>query len=84
MFILAGLCEVVGVIGIKRVAEKNNWTNNIILIAGFVKLSTAGSSDGDDTSGNDLCCLDGDRDGRSGHRRSEIDRVVYIFSIWHL
>lgn len=34
--IAAGLLEVVGVIGIKRVAENNNWTNNIILIAGFV------------------------------------------------
>jgi len=34
--ILAGLFEVVGVIGIKRTAEKNNWTNNLILIAGFI------------------------------------------------
>lgn len=34
--ILAGLMEVVGVIGIKRTAENNNWTNNIILIVGFV------------------------------------------------
>src|SRR5690606_18942383 len=36
LLIGAGLFEVVGVIGIKRVAEKNNWTNNIILIGGFV------------------------------------------------
>ncbi|MFB9326350.1 DMT family transporter [Paenibacillus aurantiacus] len=34
--VAAGLLEVVGVIGIKRVAEKNNWTNNLILIGGFV------------------------------------------------
>lgn len=34
--IAAGLLEVVGVIGIKRVAENNNWTNNIILFAGFI------------------------------------------------
>ncbi|CAH1216502.1 putative guanidinium efflux system subunit GdnD [Paenibacillus plantiphilus] len=25
-----------GVIGIKRVAKNNNWTNNIILIGGFI------------------------------------------------
>jgi len=36
LLIAAGLLEVVGVIGIKRVARNNNWTNNIILIAGFV------------------------------------------------
>jgi paired small multidrug resistance pump len=36
LLILAGLLEVVGVIGIKRTAEKNNITNNIILIAGFL------------------------------------------------
>ncbi|MBP1995539.1 DMT family transporter [Paenibacillus eucommiae] len=36
MLIAAGLLEIVGVIGIKRVAEKNNWTNNIILIGGFI------------------------------------------------
>lgn len=36
LLIIAGLLEVVGVIGIKRVAVKNNWTNNLILIAGFV------------------------------------------------
>lgn len=34
--ILAGLMEIVGVIGIKRVAVNNNWTNNIILIGGFI------------------------------------------------
>jgi len=32
----AGLLEVVGVIGIKRVAQNNNWTNNLILIGGFI------------------------------------------------
>ncbi|MFB5675058.1 DMT family transporter [Paenibacillus terreus] len=36
MLIGAGLLEVVGVIGIQRVAQKNNWTNNLILIAGFI------------------------------------------------
>ncbi|WP_127585602.1 DMT family transporter [Paenibacillus koleovorans] len=36
LIIAAGLLEVVGVIGIKRVAQNNNWTNNIILIAGFM------------------------------------------------
>ncbi|MDF2671110.1 MAG: multidrug resistance protein [Paenibacillus sp.] len=36
LLIIAGLFEVVGVIGIKRVAVKNNWTNNLILIGGFV------------------------------------------------
>ncbi|MFP4975863.1 DMT family transporter [Paenibacillus sp. CN-4] len=36
MLIAAGLLEVIGVIGIKRVAKNNNWTNNIILIGGFV------------------------------------------------
>jgi paired small multidrug resistance pump len=36
LLILAGLLEIVGVIGIKRTAEKNNVVNNIILIAGFV------------------------------------------------
>ncbi|MFB9275643.1 DMT family transporter [Cohnella cellulosilytica] len=34
--VAAGLLEVVGVIGIKRVAKNNNWTNNLILIGGFV------------------------------------------------
>ncbi|NEZ42390.1 DMT family transporter [Paenibacillus alvei] len=33
--IAAGLLEVIGVIGIKRVAEKNNWPNNIMMIAAF-------------------------------------------------
>lgn len=32
---LAGLMEVVGVIGIKRTAEKNNLINNVIFIGGF-------------------------------------------------
>lgn len=34
--IAAGLMEIIGVIGIKRVAKDNNWTNNIILIGGFI------------------------------------------------
>jgi paired small multidrug resistance pump len=33
--IAAGLLEVIGFIGIKRVAEKNNWPNNIMMIAVF-------------------------------------------------
>ncbi|MCC3372571.1 multidrug efflux SMR transporter [Cohnella sp. REN36] len=36
LLITAGLLEVVGVIGIKRVAQRNNWTNNLLLIAGFL------------------------------------------------
>lgn len=36
LLILAGLMEVIGVIGIKRVSENNNWPNNLILIAGFI------------------------------------------------
>lgn len=36
LLVAAGLLEVIGVIGIKRVAENNNWTNNIIMIGGFV------------------------------------------------
>ncbi len=36
LLIAAGLLEVVGVVGIKRVAQNNNWTNNILLIAGFL------------------------------------------------
>ncbi|MEH7012909.1 multidrug efflux SMR transporter [Neobacillus niacini] len=36
LLIIGGLFEVVGVIGIKRTAEKNNLINNLILIAGFV------------------------------------------------
>lgn len=34
--IIAGIFEIVGVIGIKKVAKDNNWTNNIILIGGFI------------------------------------------------
>lgn len=34
--ILAGFMEVVGVIGIKKTAEKNSFINNVILIGGFV------------------------------------------------
>ncbi|MEQ7050583.1 multidrug efflux SMR transporter [Paenibacillaceae sp. P-4] len=34
--IAAGLLEVIGVIGIKRVAEKNNWPNNMMMIAAFL------------------------------------------------
>jgi paired small multidrug resistance pump len=34
--IIAGLLEIVGVIGIKRVAVNNNWVNNLILIGGFL------------------------------------------------
>lgn len=34
--IIAGLFEIVGVIGIKKVTKDNNWTNNIILIGGFI------------------------------------------------
>ncbi|MDO3677168.1 DMT family transporter [Paenibacillus ehimensis] len=33
--ILAGLLEIVGVIGIKKVAENNSWTNNLMLYGGF-------------------------------------------------
>jgi len=36
MLVAAGVLEVIGVIGIKRVAQNNNWTNNLILIGGFV------------------------------------------------
>ncbi|MFD0715747.1 DMT family transporter [Paenibacillus sp. GCM10027626] len=36
LLIMAGLLEIVGVIGLKRVAQNNNWTNNLILIGGFV------------------------------------------------
>lgn len=36
LLIAAGLLEIIGVIGIKRVAKNNNWTNNIILIGGFL------------------------------------------------
>ncbi|MFE8698459.1 DMT family transporter [Cytobacillus sp. FJAT-53684] len=34
--ILAGLFEVIGVIGIKRTAENNSVVNNVILYAGFI------------------------------------------------
>lgn len=34
--IAAGLMEIVGIIGIKRVAQKNDVINNVILIGGFV------------------------------------------------
>ncbi|GIN21981.1 MAG TPA: QacE family quaternary ammonium compound efflux SMR transporter [Bacillus bacterium] len=34
--IIAGFMEIVGVIGIKRVAEKDNLFNNLILIGGFI------------------------------------------------
>lgn len=36
LLIAAGLLEVIGVIGIKRVARQNNWPNNLILIVGFL------------------------------------------------
>lgn len=36
LLIIAGLLEVVGVIGIKRVSVQNNFTNNLILIGGFI------------------------------------------------
>lgn len=34
--IIAGVFEIVGVIGIKKVSEKNNWRNNIALYGGFI------------------------------------------------
>ncbi len=36
LLIFGGFFEVVGVIGIKRTAEKNNLINNLILIGGFI------------------------------------------------
>jgi paired small multidrug resistance pump len=33
--ILAGLLEIIGVIGIKKVAEHNSWSNNLLLYGGF-------------------------------------------------
>jgi len=36
LLIAAGLFEVVGVIGIKRVSQKNSVPNNVIMIGGFV------------------------------------------------
>ncbi|MGO4111275.1 DMT family transporter [Paenibacillus sp. YAF4_2] len=34
--VIAGLLEVVGVIGIKQVAKKNNWPNNLLMIVAFI------------------------------------------------
>ncbi|CAM4160127.1 multidrug resistance protein SMR [Bacillus manliponensis] len=34
--LIAGLFEIIGVIGVKKVAENNSWKNNIIFIGGFV------------------------------------------------
>ena len=34
--IIAGLMEVVGVIGVKRAAQNDNWVNNAILFGGFI------------------------------------------------
>lgn len=34
--IIAGLFEVAGVIGVKKVSEKNNFVNNVILIGSFI------------------------------------------------
>lgn len=34
--VIAGLFEIVGVIGVKRVSEKSNIVNNAVLIVGFV------------------------------------------------
>jgi paired small multidrug resistance pump len=36
MLILGGCFEVVGVIGLKRTADKNSWINYLILIGGFI------------------------------------------------
>ncbi|MBP2243335.1 paired small multidrug resistance pump [Cytobacillus eiseniae] len=36
LLILAGLFEVIGVIGIKRTADNNSVGNNVILYAGFI------------------------------------------------
>lgn len=36
LLITAGLLEIIGVIGLKRVAQNNNWMNNLILIGGFL------------------------------------------------
>ncbi|SDN24375.1 multidrug efflux SMR transporter [Bacillus sp. OK048] len=36
LLVFGGFFEVVGVIGIKRTAEKNNVVNNLILIGGFI------------------------------------------------
>lgn len=34
--ILAGLIEIVGVVGLKRVSEKGSWLSYVILIGGFI------------------------------------------------
>ncbi|WP_054859411.1 SMR family transporter [Gracilibacillus sp. JCM 18860] len=34
--IIAGLFEVIGVIGVKKVSEKNNFWNNVRLIGSFI------------------------------------------------
>ena len=34
--IIAGLFEIIGVIGVKKVSEKNDFKNNAILIGGFI------------------------------------------------
>ncbi|MCR8842717.1 multidrug efflux SMR transporter [Paenibacillus sp. SC116] len=34
--IIAGCFEVIGIIGIKKTAEKDNFMNNVILIGGFL------------------------------------------------
>ncbi|TKC16385.1 DMT family transporter [Robertmurraya kyonggiensis] len=36
LLIIAGLFEVIGVIGIKRTVEENNLLNNILLYGGFI------------------------------------------------
>ncbi|WP_068774897.1 multidrug efflux SMR transporter [Paenibacillus sp. FJAT-26967] len=36
LLIFAGMMEIIGVIGIKRVSETNNLSNNLILIGGFI------------------------------------------------
>ncbi|WP_124727122.1 DMT family transporter [Staphylospora marina] len=36
LLVMAGLMEVVGVIGIKRVSEKDNLFNNILVIGAFI------------------------------------------------
>lgn len=43
--IVAGLFEIVGVVGIKQTSTNDNWTNNLLLYGGFITsfyfLSTA-------------------------------------------
>lgn len=36
LLIAAGLLEVIGVVGIKRVAERNNFTNNLLMVISFL------------------------------------------------